>query len=320
MAKGRCVSDAKKNAWSVSAAYAALVLLSAGVFVGGYLLGRSDLGIDRPTPAAASALGRAASGAEATLTPIGGPTEDAGTSDTIPEGDAPPRLSPVMSPIVTPMQKGYDLTPYIGQVILRAPYKTKKIALTFDDGPSKYTLDILRVLKERRVTATFFFIGRRIVGCESAARAAVEQGCQVANHTYSHAELSGLSPQMVESEIKWGQTEIERVTGVHNGIVRPHGGVYDATALAVIKKMRLVLVNWDAYGEDTFSARTTAAQIERFAVIESSAGSILLLHETNPASLKALPGIITRLRAKGYEFVTVDEMLGQRQKAGPSKR
>jgi peptidoglycan/xylan/chitin deacetylase (PgdA/CDA1 family) len=268
---------------------AALALAGVGAFAGGYLLGRSDIGIDTP------ALAMAGSPAKPNL-----------------HSGGPPGIASPADALGVSIRKSPDLSSYVGRLVTRAPFETRKIAITVDDGPKEYTEAVLRILKENKAPATFFFVGRRIAGNESLVRAAIEQGCQVANHTNTHVELRGLSPERVEAELSATQSVIERITGARTVVVRPHGGMYDETALAVIGKLGMVLVNWDVHGEDTFESGYTSAQIEQLVVGTSRGGSIIMLHETNPASVQALPGIIEHLRARGYELVTVDDLLGHK--------
>ncbi len=280
---------------------AVLIVAAAGVSLAGYVLGRSELDVERPVAVAADT-------ARALVDPALLPTEAPQ-----PRVRKVPRdpLSPQLSPIVLPRQKSYDLRPFLGTVIDSAPSKTRKVAITFDDGPSPNTQAVLRILLEHRARGTFFFVGNRMVGSETDVRAAVAQGSQVCNHTWDHAELEGLSAAGVQQEISDTQAEIQRVTGVRNEFVRPRGGRYDGTALKVIRRMGLILVGWDAEGADTFNDGKTVPQIERIAVQQTKGGSIVLFHELNPATVAALPAILDRLQSKGYEFVTLAQLLGQ---------
>ncbi len=217
--------------------------------------------------------------------------------------------SPAADPPALLRPTGYDLREYRGKMVRRGPSGGRRVALTFDDGPSVNTEKVLEVLREHRAKATFFFVGGRILGKEAVALDVVRQGSEVANHTWSHVELKGLSEAQVEKTIRLTQEEIVGATGVQNEFVRPRGGACDDTALEVVRRMGLVMVGWDASGHDTFKEDKTVEQIEALTVREAGAGSIVLLHEMNPSTVRALPAILDRLEAEGYQLVTLADLL-----------
>lgn len=278
-------------------------LAVAAVFSAGYVAGHQGFG----GPADRISVVRAASKDDTAALAASGETTAART---VPAGRRlPTRLSPMSRPVELPRQKRYDLKVYAGKVIVNAPFRTKRIALTFDDGPSENTEAILGVLRQHHAAATFFFVGGRMVGREGVVLDVVRQGSEVANHTWTHTSFVGVPAAEVERQILTTQEEILRTTGIQNEFIRPRAGKYDDVALGVIRKLGLTLVGWDAYGHDTFNDGKTVSQIESFAVQQSRGGSIVLFHEVNPATVKALPGIIRRLEGEGYEFVTLADLL-----------
>lgn len=277
------------------------MVAALGAFGVGYVLGHAGPSAHAAALAVAEPLTRSATGT------VG---DAAG-------GSGPPRLlrsrlSAPMDTLALPRVKAYDLSAYVGKVVMAAPYGTKKVALTFDDGPSENTAAILDVLKQHRARATFFFVGGRMVGNEDIVLRCVQEGSEVGNHTWTHVSLVGLPAAQVEAQVRTTQEEILRTTGVENEFVRPRAGQFDATALAVVRKLGLVMVGWDAYGHDTFNDGKSVKQIERYAVKQTRGGSIILFHEVNPSTVKALPAILSRLEAEGYSCVTLGELLTSR--------
>lgn len=280
------------------------VLAGIAAFGAGYVAGHAGFGAAAARVSSVQAASREASG---------GPVGSAPATRTpVPKQDASVVLSPPADPARLPLQKSYDLTAYEGKAINSAPHRTRRIALTFDDGPTGNTEAILRVLSEHKAKATFFFVGGRMVGAEGRVLDVVSQGSEVANHTWSHVSLSGMPAAEVEAQIRYTQEEILRTTGVQNKFVRPKAGKFDDTAMLVIRRMGLIMVGWDAYGHDTFNDGKTTAQIESFAVRQTHGGSILLLHEANPSTVRALPAILTRLEREGYQCVTLGDLLSSR--------
>jgi peptidoglycan/xylan/chitin deacetylase (PgdA/CDA1 family) len=212
-------------------------------------------------------------------------------------------------PVRPPRQKSFDLRPYAGRAVYAGPGDTKLIALTFDDGPSKNTEEVLRILREHDAHATFFFVGFRMKDQPQAVRDVVLQGCEVANHTWRHVSFVGMPEAEVRAEIASTQEEIFRLTGTTNQFVRPRSGKFDQTGMDVARGMGLTMVGWDAYTYDTFVSRTSVAEIEASAVRQTHGGSIVLLHEMYPETVKALPAILDRLQREGYRCVTLAELL-----------
>lgn len=278
----------------------ALALAAFGV---GYLAGHAGLG---GIPEGGISVARAASREQ---TPSPAASEAATRPPGATAGKPSVVLSPPADPVTLPLQKAYDLRAYEGKVIYSAPHAKKRVALTFDDGPSENTEAILGVLRTHDAKATFFFVGNRMVGHEARVLDVVRQGSEVANHTWNHYELKGLTEAQVEAQIRTTQEEIERTTGVQNEFVRPKAGQFDETAMRVVRRMGLIMVGWDAYGHDTFNDGKSVSEIESFAVRQTSDGSIILLHEANPSTVRALPAILTRLEAEGYQCVTLADLL-----------
>jgi peptidoglycan/xylan/chitin deacetylase (PgdA/CDA1 family) len=184
----------------------------------------------------------------------------------------------------------------------------KKLSLTFDDGPSPpCTEAILAVLSYYSVPATFFMIGERMLAHESTVKGVEQAGHVIGNHSRAHRNLRGATFEELDREInRWGQ------------YFRPPGGHYDEGVLKYLRDHDIQLAMWDVEGLD-WKLRT-ADEIVAYldAQIASLEGesAIVLLHDGDSenldgnrwATVEATGRIITRYRARGFEFVPLREM------------
>jgi len=203
-------------------------------------------------------------------------------------------------------------------IIRHGTHHFKYVALTFDDGPDPvYTPEILDILKEKDVRATFFLVGKNVNSYPEIAKRIVEEGHSIGNHTYSHRSLIPLTAKSTYKEVKDAETAIDEATGVRPTLFRPPRGVYSNYVRGLLKEEGYTLVLWDLSAVDW--AELAPKKIVTNVKNRVKPGSIILLHDSgdlithrggNRAStVKALPEIIDTLRAQGYEFVTVDQMI-----------
>jgi peptidoglycan/xylan/chitin deacetylase (PgdA/CDA1 family) len=187
------------------------------------------------------------------------------------------------------------------------PRSRKVVALTFDDGPSEYTPAFLDVLREKHVDGTFFEIGQEMPGREDTMRRILSEGSEIGNHTMHHAEYPGYS------EIAGASTLIESSTHFRPCLFRPPGGGVDSAVLSNAAALGMRTITWDVDPSDWMSPGSGAVYSR---VVEATqAGSIVLMHDgggNRSGTLAALPSIIDTLRARGYGFATVSELLGKR--------
>ena len=194
----------------------------------------------------------------------------------------------------------------------------KAIALTFDDGPSGYTEDLLDGLKECNAKASFFIIGSKAEQNPEIVKRAYEEGHLIGNHTYDHIRLP--LHTLEECEVSIGKTFniIENITGDRTMYLRaPYGDV----SAYQLKQLDVVFVSW------TFSTydwkEKDADYIYERIMKKASDGDIILLNDTNKATVEAVLRAITELQEQGYEFVRVDELLsrnGEKIKMGTPYR
>jgi len=191
----------------------------------------------------------------------------------------------------------------------------KLVSLTFDDGPHPtFTPKLLALLEEQDITASFFFIGRNVECCPDLARQTAAAGHDVLNHTFNHIRLADAPESVVRRELSQGMKAIEEATGFAPRVFRTPGGGYSTTVLRVAKEMDMTMAQWSANAYDgtrTDSTNPSADEVYRAVMQQVRSGSIVLLHEPSEGSLDALPRIIRELRARGYRFVPLTEMMRQ---------
>ena len=189
--------------------------------------------------------------------------------------------------------------------------KEKKIALTFDDGPdSTYTKQVLDILKQHQVPATFFVIGNQVHRHPDVMKRIVDEGHVVANHTWSHPNLMKVSDTKVRQEITKTYQAVEKVTGKKMAMLRPPYGAVKGKE-KVIQQMGISVIQWDIDTLD-WKPGQTPDQIIKSVVHHVSPGSIVLQHSgggDRSATVQALPQLIQNLKQQGYQFVTVNELL-----------
>lgn len=180
-----------------------------------------------------------------------------------------------------------------------------EIALTFDDGPDEvWTPKLLDGLKEREVQATFFLLGQSIEGNEAVVKRMQEEGHLIGNHTYSHVELTKLSPEEAREEVVRTSSAIYDVTGVYTSFVRPPFGEWPD---GLEFRVTMIPVNWTVDSRDWYTRNTPV--IVRDVLDAAGPGDIILMHDCYETSVEAALQIVDTLKAEGYEFVTVDELI-----------
>ncbi|MDT2757930.1 polysaccharide deacetylase family protein [Enterococcus asini] len=186
----------------------------------------------------------------------------------------------------------------------------KYVALTFDDGPNPATTpQILDILKAKQATATFFLLGQNVEANQELVKRIVDEGNEVGSHSYSHARLNTLSDEEVKAEIIKTDKAIFEASGVLPQNLRAPYGAADQRVATIAGKP---LIHWSVDSQDWESKNPVAIEARLQATLYE--GSIVLMHDIQPATLEALPQVIDTMRAEGYEFVSVDTMLQKSQK------
>ncbi len=195
-----------------------------------------------------------------------------------------------------------------------AAYEGKKlVALTFDDGPGRYTAELLDFLKEHRVRATFFLLGRNANIYPSLIKRMDEEGHTVGNHSYSHPNLAGMSAAGVSSQISNCNAAIYKAIGRNAAVLRCPGGSSNATVRNVAAGAALPIIYWSVDTKDWESRDKNKILEVAFGDKGIKDGSIVLMHDIHRESVDAAKEMILRLEKEGYTFVTVPELLSVRK-------
>lgn len=179
----------------------------------------------------------------------------------------------------------------------------KIVALTFDDGPSKYTNSILNTLKKHNACATFFVVGNKVEFYRDELKRMLAEGSEIGNHSYSHKWLNRLSEDEFKNEINKTQEAVKKVTGYAPKLFRPTYGGY-TNKLKTYTYLTFVL--WDVDSLDWKVKRKE--KILNNVLPNVKDGSIILMHDNHSYAVEALEKVITSLKEKGYQFVTVSEL------------
>lgn len=178
-----------------------------------------------------------------------------------------------------------------------------QIALTFDDGPSIYTEELLDGLEERGVKATFFLIGKSAEIYPEIVKREAKEGHIVGNHTYNHVEISKLSVEDARNEIEKTNEILGNLTQKRIEYVRPPFGIWEEE----LDDLDMLSVMWTI---DTLDWTTeNADEIVNKVVTQATENDIILMHDCYKSSVQAALRIIDLLHAEGFRFVTVDELL-----------
>jgi peptidoglycan/xylan/chitin deacetylase (PgdA/CDA1 family) len=190
------------------------------------------------------------------------------------------------------------------------PPPTKKIALTFDDGPDPvYTQQVLAVLDSFDVTATFFVTGQSIGWYPSVLQAVDSAGHQIENHTFDHPDLTELSDAAIRSQFEQTSNAINALTGQTANYFRPPYGSYDSRVESIAASMGLRNTLWTADTNDW--QQNGVASIVNAALSQATDNGVILMHDgggDRSQTVDALDDIIIGLRGQGYEMVTVDQL------------
>jgi peptidoglycan/xylan/chitin deacetylase (PgdA/CDA1 family) len=183
------------------------------------------------------------------------------------------------------------------------------IALTFDDGPhGPITNKMLDLLRHLKVPATFFLVGKQIAVYPEIVQRMVVEGHEIGNHTYNHYRLPHIPLEEVAPELNRTRDLVYSLIGSRIRLFRPPGGEYNAAVQRVAEQNGYATILWTDDPGD-FEAGRTPKQIEGFVKRDITPGGIILLHDGIPATMKALPEIVSYLRLRGFIFVTVSELI-----------
>lgn len=190
------------------------------------------------------------------------------------------------------------------------------VCLTFDDGPDqRYTPEVLRILKEMQISATFFLVGAKAEQAPDLVRKIESEGHEIGCHTYYHRHAYLLSPWKSLVTIGKGKETIETIIGKPLRWFRPPWGALNLFQYLFLQQIGLQIVLWSANACD-WEKKTGASGIFKLLMKRVKPNTIIVLHDSGGEAgapentVAALPGIIRKLQTEGYNFVTLTEALG----------
>ncbi|MCX4554173.1 polysaccharide deacetylase family protein [Streptomyces sp. NBC_01387] len=190
--------------------------------------------------------------------------------------------------------------------------KAKCIALTFDAGPGPNTSHLLDVLKEKKVHATFFLLGRdHVMKYPELVKREAAEGHEVGNHTWTHKILTKEKGDVAREEIEKTEVAVEKITGTRPRVMRPPQGRTNDDVSKICKELGVSQVLWSTTAKDY--STNDSALIEKRTLKQAKPDGIILLHDIYKGTVPAVSGIIDTLKERGYTFVTVPQLLAPAQ-------
>ena len=218
-------------------------------------------------------------------------------TQTVSPSSDPTTTSTTPTPSPTPTREPVDCS------------KEKCVALTFDDGPGSKTPELLDILAKEKVPATFMLVGRAVKTYPDIVAREVKEGHVLANHTWSHPQLTKISDSKINKEISSTLEAIKKaVPNAEVNLTRPPYGAFNSRVTAALKSLKQSVILWDVDTLD-WKNRNPQSILEQVKK-QTKAGSIILMHDIHPTTVQAVPDIIKHLRSQGYTLVTVPELYG----------
>ncbi len=184
----------------------------------------------------------------------------------------------------------------------------KIVFLTFDDGPhSAQTPEILKVLKDEDIKASFFLIGSKVKENKKLVEEIVHDGHIIGCHSFAHSSTNPFrSVKLQESDIAQCLEIIRYITNVKTKIYRPPFGVTNPSLAKAVKNLSLTVVGWSIRSLDTLSPAMAVPRVLK----KLHPGAVILLHDTTPGIADITKKIITESKQRGYRFASLDSLSG----------
>lgn len=183
-----------------------------------------------------------------------------------------------------------------------SPFKPT-IALTFDDGPSKYTKEIVKLLNEYDANATFFILGNKVENYHDTLTYVLESGNELGNHSYNHKKLTRLSSKELHNQIDKTNEIVKKTLDYDIHLFRP---TYGATSNSLKSNINMEIVLWNVDTKD-WKLRNSKKIYEK-ALHDIKDGKIILMHDIYKSTLESLKLLLPKLKSQGYQIVTVSEL------------
>jgi peptidoglycan/xylan/chitin deacetylase (PgdA/CDA1 family) len=201
-------------------------------------------------------------------------------------------------------------------IINHGPRDVNKVAISFDDGPDhSFTAELLDILQENHVHATFFVVGEMVKKSPDAVHRILAEGHTLGNHSFDHPNLTQIPPEKLETELdhQIGDTNhlVMELTEKRMNLFRTPYGAINNEIIADINAKGFSIIHWDVDTRD-WDKSITADKIVETVKEQIQPGSIILMHSApwiNKDRLQAIQEIIDYVRSKNLELVTIDELL-----------
>lgn len=258
------------------------------------------------TPGVPSALASVSPAASPDPTVAPKPVSDTGVLPTNNTSTSTPIKEPVGFEIGSPKEEPVvsDAKKQTKKSALKPIYSVGKgqVAITIDDGPTKYTEELLKVLKEQNTHVTFFFIGQNAAAFPQSVTEAVYEGHEVGYHSDTHPHMSQMTYDAQENEFNSGLNKLIKFDKHPVTLFRPPYGAYNNDTKLVTEEHHMQMVLWNEDPKDW--ATTDPSKVVKSVLAQVQSGSIIVMHD-HPSTIAALPDIIKGIRKKGYTLVTV---------------
>lgn len=191
------------------------------------------------------------------------------------------------------------------------------LAMTFDDGPHPtHTPRLLDMLKARNIKATFFLIGKSAKAYPHIVRRILEEGHEIGNHTYTHCSLTSRSDSQIRNELKQGDDAVFAAAGYRPHVVRPpYGAINQRIKDLMFTEFGYATIMWSVDPQDW--RRPGVSVVTSRLVNGAHKGAILLAHDIHGPTIEAMPSTFDQLLAKGYQFVTISQLMNIEKQSMP---
>jgi peptidoglycan/xylan/chitin deacetylase (PgdA/CDA1 family) len=191
------------------------------------------------------------------------------------------------------------------------------VAMTFDDGPHPtLTPKLLDILKERNIKCTFFVIGKNAKAYPKIIQRMIAEGHEVANHTWTHCSLTSRSDAQIRMELKQSEDALMEVANYRPQLIRPpYGAINTRIKQMMFSEFGYSTIMWSVDPQDW--RRPGVSVVTNRLVKGAHSGAIMLAHDIHPPTIQAMPAMFDQLLAKGYQFVTVSQLLNMEKAAMP---
>lgn len=184
----------------------------------------------------------------------------------------------------------------------------KKIAISFDDGPTEFTPEVLALLEKYRAKATFFCIGKQIESYPHTFLEIFKKGHTIGNHTFTHSNKTGFfTVTEMRDEIENTNSLVEKMTGKKMCLYRPPYGVTNPNIAGALKQTKHKVIGWNIRSLDTVIKNEE--RILKRITSRLQPGSIILLHDISERTVNVLEQLLIILNKENYQMVTVDDLL-----------